>query len=147
MLDELTRTRAIELRSAQVIRIKTAVAVERGMTPQVVKAFGDLVTELMGTLLQNMRDPENSAFVASVADAKVSTNELPLLRREISSRGAEFLTEIEDMLARGPIKVRSADKAKHVPSISVTIFYHEEPGKAKPKKRLMSRRRNFRRNT
>jgi hypothetical protein len=147
MLDELTRTRAIELRPAQVIRLKTVMAVERGITPQVVKAFGDRVTELMGTLLQNMRDPENSAFISSVADAKVSSNELPLLRREISSRGAEFLTEIQEMLTRGPIKVRSADKEKHSPLISVTVFYHEETSKAKPKKRVMSRRRNFRRNT
>jgi Family of unknown function (DUF6502) len=146
MLDELTRTRAIELRSAQTIRLKTAVAVDRGMTPQVVKAFGDRVTELMSTLLQNMRNPENSAFIASVADTKVATNELPLLRREISSRGAEFLTEIQDMLARGPTKIRPADKAKHNPSVSVTVFYHEEPGKAKIKKRALARRRNFRRN-
>jgi hypothetical protein len=145
MLDELTRTRAIELRSAQVIRLKTAVAVERGLTPQIVKAFGDRVTELMSTLLQNMRDPEKSAFIASVADAKVSINELPLFRREISSRGAEFLTEIQDMLARGPIKAHSAHSAKRAPSISVTIFYHEEPSKADPKKSVICRRRNFRR--
>jgi hypothetical protein len=146
MLDELARTRAIELRSAQVIRLKTAVAVDIGITPQVVKAFGDRVTELMSTLLQNMRDPENSTFIASVADAKVSANELPLLRREISSRGAEFLTEMQDMLASGPIKARSANKAKRTSSIGITIFYHEEPGKAKPKKSVISRRRNFRRN-
>jgi len=147
MLDELTRTRSIELRSAQIIRLKTAVAVERGLTPQIVKAFGDRVTELMGTLLQNMRDPENSAFIASVAGAKVSINELPLFRREISSRGAEFLTEIQDMLARGPIKAHSAHSAKRAPSISVTIFYHEEPSKANPKKSVICQRRNFRRKT
>ena len=147
MLDELTRTRAIELRPAQVIRLKTAVAVHRGMTLQVVKAFGDRVTELMSTLLQNMRDPENPTFIASVADAKVSTSELPLLRREISTRGSDFLTEIQDMLAGGPINARPIGKAKRTPSISVTIFYHEERSNAKPKKRALSRRRNFRRNS
>jgi len=145
MLDELIRARAIEVRSAQLIRLKTPVAVDRGITPQVVKAFGDRVTELMATLLQNMRDPENSAFVSSAAQARVSANELPLLRREISSRGAEFLNEIQEIMARGPVKSRSSTKTKEAPFVSVTIFYHEEPGKTKAKKRALTRRRNFRR--
>jgi hypothetical protein len=148
MLDELIRTRAIELRAAQLVRLKTQVAVDRGITPQAVKAFGDRVTELMATLLQNMRDPENSVFAASAANARVSANDLPLLRREISSRGAEFLSEIQEIVARGPgpATSRSSAKTKNAPSVSVTIFYHEEPGKAKSKKSALARRTNFRRN-
>jgi Family of unknown function (DUF6502) len=146
MLDELIRARAIEVRSAQLIRLKTPVAVDRGISSQAVKAFGDRVTELMATLLQNMRDPENSAFVASAAHARVSANELPLLRREISSRGAEFLTEIQEIMARGPFKSRSSTKAKEAPFVSVTIFYHEKPGRTKTNKSALTRRRNFRRN-
>jgi hypothetical protein len=142
MLDELTRTRAIEVTPVQTVRLKTGVAVERGMTPQVVKAFGDRVSELMGTLLQNMRDPENSAFVASVADVKVSASEVPLLRREISSRGAEFLNEIQDMLTRDPSR---STNSKNAPSVSVTICYHEEFRKHKRPKASVARRRNFRR--
>ncbi len=144
MLDELARTRAIELRPLQTIRLKTAVAVEKGMTPQVIKAFGDRVTELMDTLLQNMRDPENSAFVASVTDVKVSAKEIPLLRREISSKGAEFLSEIQDMLSRGPVKGLNS-KVKNTSSVTVTICYHEELGKSKRKTSNVTRRRNFRR--
>jgi hypothetical protein len=142
VLDELIRTRSIEIRSAQLIRLRTPVAIERGMTPQVVKAFGDRVTELMGTLLQNMRDPESSAFVASAAHTSVSVSDLPLLRREISSRGAEFLNEIQEIMSRGPVKSRSSAKA---PSVSVTIFYHEEASKSKSKKGARTTRKNFRR--
>jgi len=142
MLDELTRTKAIEVTREQTIRLKTGVPVERGMTPQVVKAFGDRVSELMGTLLQNMRDPENSAFVASVADVKVSATEVPLLRREISSRGAEFLNEIQDMLARGPSR---SPKLKNAPSVSVTVCYHEELNESKRLRSSVAKRRNFRR--
>lgn len=145
VLDELIRTRAIELRSAQFIRLKTPVAVDRGITPQVVKAFGDRVSELMGTLLHNMRERENASFVASAAHVTVSANDLPILRREISSRGAEFLNEIQEIVARGPLKARSLPKGKKGPSVSVTIFYHEEPSKSKNKKSVLTRRRNFRR--
>jgi hypothetical protein len=146
VLDELIRTRSIELRSAQLVRLKAEISVDRGITPQVVKAFGDRVTELMATLLQNMRDPENSVFAASAAHARVSANELPLLRREISSRGAEFLSEIEEMVARGSVNSRPSTKSKNAPSVSVTIFYHEERGKLKRNRPAFSKRRNFRRN-
>lgn len=146
VLDELIRTRSIELRSSQSVRLKAEVSVDRGITPQVVKAFGDRVTELMTTLLQNMRDPENSVFAASAAYARVPANELPLLRREISTRGAEFLSEIEEIVARGPVNSRSSKKPKNAPSVSVTIFYYEEPGKLKINKTSLTKRRNFRRN-
>jgi len=141
MLDELTRIRAIEVTTAQTVKLKTGLPVERGMTPKVVKAFGDRVSELMGTLLKNMRDPDNSAFVASVADVKVPAREIPLLRREISSRGAEFLGEIQDMLARGAVRSSSL---KNAPSVSVTICYHEESSNKRPRS-AVARRRNFRR--
>jgi len=145
VLDELVRTQAIELRPAQSVRLKTEVSIDRGITPQAVKAFGDRVSELMATLLQNMRDPENSVFAASAALAKVPANELPLLRREISSRGAEFLSEIQEIVARGPVNSRSLSKAKNARSVSVTIFYHEDPGKSKVNKPSLKKRRNFRR--
>jgi hypothetical protein len=144
MLDELTRIRAIELRPAQLIRLRTGVAVERGMTPQVARLFGDRVSELMETLLQNMRNSESSAFLASVANMKVSATELPLIRREISSKGADFLSEIQDMLTRSPIEKRTS-KIKNAKSLSVTIYYHEELNKTKGKKSTLAPRRNFRR--
>jgi hypothetical protein len=145
MLDELARTRAVELRPSQIIRLKTGVAVEKGLTPQVIKAFGDRVSELMETLLQNMRDPDNSAFVASIADVKVPVTEIPLLRREISSRGSEFLSEIQDMLTNGPIN-GGKSRVKNTSSVTVTISYHEELGKSKPKECKVPPRRNLRRN-
>jgi hypothetical protein len=144
MLDELTRTRAIELRPAQTVRLKAGVAVERGMTPQVARLFGDRVSELMETLLQNMRNSQSSAFVASVTGVKVSKAELPLVRREISSKGAEFLSEVQDMLSRGPIDRRTSG-VKNTKSLSVTICYHEELEKPKGRKSSLPRRRNFRR--
>lgn len=145
MLDELSRTRAIELRPAQTVRLKTGVAVERGMTPQVARLFGERVSELMETLLQNMKNSQSSAFVASVTDVKVSKAELPLVRREISSKGAEFLSEVHDLLSRGPIDRRTS-RVKNAKSLSVTICYHEELEKNKGKKPRLPRRRNFRRN-
>jgi Family of unknown function (DUF6502) len=146
MLDELIRIRAIELRPAQTIRLKAGVAVERGMTPQVARLFGERVGELMETLLLNMRNSESSAFVASVADVKVATTELPLVRREISAKGAEFLSEVQDVLIRGPIDRRTS-RVKNTRSLSVTVCYHESLDKyrGKGKKSTITQRRNFRR--
>jgi len=145
MLDELTRAGAAEVLSSGLIRAKTLVAVDRGVTPRVIRSFGDRATELLSTMLQNMRNPESPSFVANISEASVSPTVMPLFRRELASKGANFLADIHDSLypetAIGAAK-RSSSRASR---ISVTIFCHETPREAKPKKEAMKKRRNFRR--
>jgi hypothetical protein len=96
-------------------------------------------------MLQNMKNPESPKFVASVSGTNVSSRVIPLFRRELATKGADFLAEIHDSLHR----VTVGDVAKRHPSrasrVSVTIFYHESPRKTKPKKDKIKRRRNLRR--
>jgi hypothetical protein len=145
MLDELTRTRAIEVRPEQTVRLKMSASVERGMTPQAARLFGERAAELMETLLQNMRDSQSPSFVASVVDLKVSKSELPLIRREISSKGKEFLSEVQDMLSQDPLDSRSSKAKRDTKSLSVSICYHEETDKPKSQKQVQAPRRNLRR--
>jgi hypothetical protein len=145
MLDELTRAGAAEVLSSGLVRVKTSVAVERGVTPRVIRSFGDRASELLSTMLQNMRNPESPNFVASISEANVSAAVMPLFRKELASKGADFLTDLHDSLCRetiGGIVKRHASRGSRV---SVTIYYHETPRKAKLKKESTSKRRNFRR--
>ena len=144
VLDELIRAGAIELLSSQKIRAKASVAVERGMSARVIKAFGDRATELLSTMLLNMRNPEAAKFLANVSDASILTSALPLLRKELSSKGADFLAEVQDSLNRNPGTRVSKRKVKDLARISVTIFYHESYDKT-IKQRIASKRRNFHR--
>jgi hypothetical protein len=54
VLDELTRTGSIKVSPAQKVKLKNLTAVDRGMTPQAIKTFGDRTSELMERLLANM---------------------------------------------------------------------------------------------
>ncbi len=144
MLDELTRGGAAEVLSSRLIRARTSVVVDRGVTPQAIQAFGERATDLLSTMLQNMRTPECARFIASVS-GRMPSAVMPLFRKEVASKGADFLAEINDSMSRDAIK-KFAKSLSRSNRVSVTIFYHENQSKAKPKKKTVKRRRNFRRN-
>jgi hypothetical protein len=148
MLDELTRTGAAEVLPSQMIRVKAAVAVDRGVSARAIQAFGMRVAELMSTMLQNMRNPENPIFIASVSRANISNALLPLFRKEIANKGADFLADIHDSIIREAPSVpatRHQSQAGRASRVSVTIFCHEMARQTKPKMNAVSKRRNFRR--
>ena len=145
VLDELIRAGAVEIVDAQKIRAKTTIAVERGMSARVVKAFGDRASELLSTMLLNMRQPEAPKFIASVSDAAVATATLPLFQKELSTRAADFLADVEDSLKRKPTKKSSKARSKESARVSVTIFYHESVGAVDATAPATIKRRYFRR--
>ena len=145
MLDELTRTDAAEVLSSQLIRVKASVAVDRGVTPRVIASFGHRATELLSTMLQNMRYPDSPQFVASISGTNLSPSVIPLFRKELSLKGADFLADIQDSLFRGSDNGRGRKADSQANRVSVTVFYHEAPRAAKEQKDLPGKRRNFRR--
>jgi hypothetical protein len=145
MLDELTRTGAAEVITSELVRVRTSVAVDRGVSIRAIRSFGVRVTELMTSMLQNMRNPENPRFVASVSGANVSAALLPLFRKELASKGADFLADIHDLITREASVAPTKLHASRAGRISVTIYCHETGRQANPKKNMVRKRRNFRR--
>jgi Family of unknown function (DUF6502) len=146
VLDELVRAGAIELLSGQKIRAKMAMAVERGMSPRVIKAFGDRGSELLSTMLLNMRQPHNPRFIANVSESSVSPNALPLFKKELGVMSADFLAEIQERLNRKPVTHQKTTRQRTA-AISVTVFYHETLASKKHTRTSTSKRRNFKRDS
>jgi len=144
MLDELIRAGAAEVLSSRIVRAKSSVAVDRGVTPRAIRSFGERAAELLSTMLQNMRNPETPRFVASVSGTNISSAIMPLFRKEIANKGADFLADIHESLLRD-VTGLTKRKTSRMSRVSVTIFYHETPRKAKPRKGGMKKRLNFRR--
>jgi hypothetical protein len=94
-------------------------------------------------MLVNMSSPETPLFLANIIGAISSTDALPLFRKELSGKGAEFLTELQESLAQEA----GARSKSNSTAVSVTVFCHEscreKPGKRPPR----VRRKNFRRET
>lgn len=146
MLDELTRAGAAEVLSSRLVRVKTLVAVDRGVTPRVIRSFGEHATELLSTMLQNMRNPDSPQFIASISEAKISPTLLPLIRKELATKGADFLADIHDFLIRDTTDETTQRRPSRSNRVSVTIYYHESPHKIESKRQAVRKRRNLRRN-
>ena len=142
MLDELMRTGAAEVLPSRLVRAKAMVAVDCGITAQGIRSFGERATELLSTMLQNMKNPDNPKFVASISGSSIPFAVIPLFRKELANKGADFLADMHDSLVREVVD-GTTKKAPQSKRVSVTIFYHESQGK---RKRVSARkRRNFRR--
>jgi hypothetical protein len=145
MLDELTRAGAVEVLSSRLVRVKTLVAVDRGVTSRVIRSFGERATELLSTMLQNMRNPDNPQFIASISEATVAPTVLPLIRKELAIKGADFLADIHDFLIRDTTDATAKRRPSRSSRVSVTIYYHESLHGVKSKKQAVRKRRNLRR--
>jgi Family of unknown function (DUF6502) len=143
-LDELTRTGAAEVLVSGLVRAKSSVAVDRGVTARAIRAFGDRATELFSTMLQNMRTPEKSRFIANISGSNISPTVLPLFRKELSTKGADFLADIQDILTREKSTAVAEPNRTRGTRVSVTIYYHEAPRKTTLAK-VSQKRKNFRR--
>jgi hypothetical protein len=144
VLDELIRTGAAEVVSSRIVRAKSSVAIDRGVTTRAIRSFGERAAELLSTMLQNMRNPESPKFVATVSGTNISSAIMPLFRKELANKGADFLADIHESLFR-EVTGSTKRKTSRMSRVSVTIFYHETPRKAKPRKGAMKKRSNFRR--
>ena len=137
VLDELLRSGAVEVLPGQRVRARASLSVHRGLSPQAIKAFGDRTSDLLSTMLSNMRTPETPLFLATLDAPAATKNALPLIRKELSTRSAEFLSEMRRTLEVAPRTSGSS-------TIGLTIFYHEN-SRANLRKRSLGSRINLRR--
>lgn len=141
ILDELVRAHAVDLLPSQKIRARMPLTIHSGLSPQMIRAFGERAAELIDTLVSNMRLPDRPRFVATISGSTRSRSVLPLFRREISSKGAGFLADIKESLSQSGPKSRKSRSNK----ISVTIFCHESESRTSSSATSVSKRINLRR--
>jgi hypothetical protein len=74
VFDQLTRIGAIELRASQQVSPKMSVAVDRRITPKMIKAYGDWAADLLSTKLLNVTksdaSPPKSAKLRTIKSSK-----------------------------------------------------------------------------
>jgi Family of unknown function (DUF6502) len=146
IVDELTRAGAAEVLPSRLLRVRTSVTVDRGMTPQVIRSFGLRAAELLATMLQNMRNPENPRFIASISGSNISQAFVPLFRKALANKGANFLADIQESLLRDAVSESPTKNPSPTNRVSVTVFYHEACRKTKQISGAKKKRRqNFRR--
>jgi hypothetical protein len=136
VLDELRRARVVEVLPGQRIRAKASLAVHFGLSPQMVKRFGDRASEMLSTMLSHMKESESPTFLASTT-IPATADTLPVIRRELANRSAAFLSEVRESLA-----IASRERGSR--TVGLTVLYHENERQGSRKK-SPENRTNFRR--
>ena len=144
IFDELLRAQAIELVGFQKIRAKGPIAIQRGMSESFMEAFGERASELLSTMLQNMKHPTTPGFIANISEKAIPASALPLFRKVVSTRAAEFLAEMQETSSKSQ-RLKKAAQRDDVASVSLTVFCYENMDKKAIVHSNRNKRRNFRR--
>jgi hypothetical protein len=139
VLDELIRTKTVEVIDARKVRARASVAIERGISPAAIRSFGARATELIETMLANMKYPELPRFIATVSVQGVPVDSLPVVKREVATKSTNFLEDIQEILSQELPSKRKRDSE----SFKVTVFCHEN--RQSSRRPMSQRRTNLRR--
>jgi hypothetical protein len=127
MLDELTQLGAVERIGDNHVKAKSRTPVSVGLTPEAIVALGQRCSDLIQTLMQNMRRGDHPLFEATSLVQDADFDLVPVIRREISTQGATFIGGTNSFLKRirkNPRVGRPNPAARC--RLGVTVFYFED---------------------
>ena len=127
MLDELIQLDAVERVGDNHVKAKSRMPVSVGLTPEAIEALGQRCSDLMQTLMKNVRRSDHPLFEATSLVQDADFDLMPVIRREISRQGASFINGTNSFLKRvrnNPRVARSNPAARC--RVGVTVFYFED---------------------
>ncbi len=127
MLDELTQLDAVERVGDNHVKAKSRAPVSVGLTPEAIGALGQRCSDLIHTLMKNVRRSDHPLFEATSLVQDADSDLMPVIRREISKQGASFISGTNSFLKRIGKKRRvalpnPATKCR----VGVTVYYFED---------------------
>jgi hypothetical protein len=127
MLDELTQLDAVERVGNNHVKAKSRTPVSVGLTPAAIGALGQRCSDLMRTMMKNVRRCDHPLFEATSLVQDADFDLIPVIRREISSQGARFIGGTNSFLKRIQKNPRIArpNPAERC-RVGVTVFYFED---------------------
>jgi hypothetical protein len=127
MLDELTQLDAVERVGDNHVKAISRTPVSVGLTPEAIGALGQRCSDLIQTLMKNVRSSGHPLFEATSLIQDAASDLMPMIRREISRQGASFISGTNSFLKRirkTPRDTRS-DPATRC-RVGVTVYYFED---------------------
>jgi uncharacterized protein DUF6502 len=127
MLDELTQLDAVERVGNDHLRAKSRTPVSVGLTPEAIGAIGQRCSDLIQTLMKNVRHSEPPLFEATSLVQDADSDLMSVIRREISRQGASFIGGANSLLKRTRKHLNSARSAPALKCrAGVTVYYFED---------------------
>ena len=148
MLDELLNIDAVEVDDTQHVRIKSRVAIQKGVRAASLNSFGIRASDLLSTLAHNLTN-ESPRFEGSTFACDLDAKSLPFIRREIGNRGTIFIKNIDDLLKGAASKSQSTGgrSSRTARRAGVGIFYFESESSERSHKSENISRKYLKRNS
>jgi hypothetical protein len=127
MLDELTQLDAVERVGDNHVKAKSRTPVSVGLTREAIGALGQRCSDLIRTLMKNVRRSDHPLFEATSLVQDADLHLMPVIRREISRQGASFISGTNSLLKRIRKTPRGA-RSNPAPRcrVGVTVYYFED---------------------
>jgi hypothetical protein len=127
MLDELTQLDAVERVGDDHVRAKSRTPVSIGLSPEAIGAIGQRCSDLIQTLIKNVRRSEPPLFEATSLVQDADLDLMPIIRREISRQGASFISGSNALLKRSRKHLTGGrSNAALKCRAGVTVYYFED---------------------
>jgi len=141
VLDELVRVRAAAVVDPEKTRAKSFAATGSQLNPRAIGEFAAKAVHLFSAL-SAIENSQGHDFLSVISAAYIDHSQLPLLRREVAARAADFLSTMRDNLAIDESAQNSRGLVRQV--VNLAVIYNE--GALGSVENRSSRfRRNFRR--
>jgi Family of unknown function (DUF6502) len=129
MLDELIASNAIvKKKRSGLVRVKAKTISTVRISAKDVASVGDRASDYLNTLVRNVNSAERPLFEATACSSSVLEKSLPLLNRDIRTRGGNFIASIEDQLHSASVfgtTKKSRSRGRPV-RFGVTVFAFED---------------------
>lgn len=128
MLDELIATRAVVLKRSGHIAVRAKTVSTVHVSAKDVASVGDKASDYLNTLVHNLIAGEKPLFEATACSTTVSEIAVPLISRDIRTRGGNLIASIGDQLISASVSKRvKAHVARGKPvRLGVTVFAFED---------------------
>lgn len=128
MLDELIQLDAIERVGDLEVRAKSRTPVSVGLTPIAIAALGERCSDLLQTLMKNLRRSEVPLFEGTSLVQDADRDLMPVIRREISRQAASFINSANSFLKRNrrSSSISPATQSRRKCRAGITVYYFED---------------------
>ncbi|MBR9813415.1 hypothetical protein GYB61_06100 [bacterium] len=125
MLDELKRVGAVTALDDGQIQVNSRSYVPSADDPEVIRLFGDSVSDLINTWSHNLEAQNGDKWLQRhVRSPRVSKRAIPLFKRLARDNGQQFLETLEDwLLSHEP--ARSSDARDDKTEVGVGIYFFD----------------------
>jgi Family of unknown function (DUF6502) len=125
ILAELLRVKAVRrLADGRVQALSRTYATMR-WDPDGVRAFGEQVSELCASLLQNLKSPRQVRFVRRVLNSRLDPRYLPLLVRDLEQQAEVFADAVDDTLNDPLHTLKGVNADRDAASLGVAVYTFE----------------------